>query len=153
MENIDIIAILLTIIAVFIAIFIFRRILIWIALIIVLAVIGYFILQDNNAILTTPSYNNNNLGYLEKFKNHYCDFLYDKDDSLMCNLIVYPIYNDILKTYDRQELIKMNKKQFTELLLKTAIQHKKEIFNKLKQERALYLWEDFKLDLENKNFY
>ncbi len=156
MENIDIIALLLTVIAVFVAIFIFRRILVWVALIIILAVIGYFILQNNNPSpqgskgIPTRNLTNN---YLEQFKDHYCGLLYDRDDSLMCNIVITPIYNDLVTQFDTKKLSRMNKAEITKLIIQTAYDHKKEILQKLKKQKALYLWEDFTYDIKNNAIY
>ncbi len=156
MENIDLIALLLTIIAMFVAIFIFRRILVIVAVIIILGVIGYFILQNNQGTGQSNNVFNNTktgkISYLEKFKDHYCSLLYDKDDSLMCYVIAQPIYNDIVKNYDPNELNSMNKKEFAKILIQAAYRHKNEILKKLKKNKA-YLWEDFVLDLKNANIY
>ena len=156
MGNIDIIALLLTIIAVFVAIFIFRRVLIWVALIIILAVIGYFILQNKTGSSTRPtqaSGKQNYVGLIEKFKDNYCGLLYDKDDSMMCSIIIQPIYNDIVTTYNQKQLSRMNKVELTKIIVQTAYKHKKEILRKLKSHNAIYLWEDFTYDIKNSRLY
>ena len=154
MENIDLIALLLTIIAIFVAIFIFRKVLVWVALVIILAVIGYFILQDKQGGFNqNPMPQNQSAGYIEKFKDNYCGLLYDRDDSLMCTIVITPIYNDIVSTYTVKELAHMNKAELTKIIVKTALEHKKEILSQLKKQKALYLWEDFTFDLKNNNIY
>ena len=154
MENIDIIALLLTVIAIFVAVFIFRRILVWVALIIILAVIGYFLLQNRQGDFTPnrgPAHRT--VSYLEQFKDNYCGLLYDRDDSLMCYVIITPIYNDIVSNYPAQQLSHMNKSELTKIIIQTAYKHKKQIINQLKKNKALYLWQDFTFDIKNKTIY
>ncbi len=154
MHDIDIIALLLTIIAIFIAIWFLRKVLILIAILIIVAVIGYLYLQNNQDFTTntTPSpRHSRNIELLEKFRDNYCGMLYDRDDSLMCADIVEPIYNDIVSHYNLDSLRVLSKKQMFNLLVQVASKNKVKILRKLKQDNALYLWTDFVQDL--KHFY
>ena len=155
MHDIDIIALLLTIIAIFIAIWFLRKVLILIAILIVVAVIGYLYLQNNQDLTTGSSpagaSHSENIEMLDKFKDNYCGMLYDRDDSLMCSDIVEPIYQDIVKNYNLDSVSALSKKQMFRFLVQVASKNKGKILRNLKRDNALYLWTDFVQDL--KHFY
>ncbi len=154
MHDIDIIALLLTIIAIFIAIWFLRKVLILIAILIIVAVIGYLYLQNNQDFTTnsTPSpRHSRNIEMLDKFKDNYCGMLYDRDDSLMCQDIVEPIYDDIVNNYNLDSVRSLSKRQMFHFLVQVASKNKGRIIRSLKRDNALYLWSDFVQDL--KHFY
>ncbi len=210
MGNIDVIALLLTIIAIFIAIFVFRRFLIFIALLIVIAVIVYLYIEANphtKSIFnskssrtehmvpvanqrTGPSSNTINvlprtgpvnsgkqtgsgvssnvteqqtggverqsteqLSKLDKFKYNYCGVMVDHDDSLMCELIIMPIYNDLAKHYTIAQLKAMNKTQFINAVIQSAKREKHTIVTNLMNNNAFYLWNKFINDLKHEAIY
>ncbi len=154
MENIDIIAILLTVIAIFVAIWIFRRVLIVVAIIIILAVIAYLFLQNNyQGQGQGLPVKRNSADLIEQFKDNYCSYLYDRDDSLMCEYIVTPIYNDIVNNYNLDSVRHLNKVQLTNLIIHVATEHKSEIVGNLRKRNALYLWKNFVQDVKEQYIF
>ncbi len=155
MHDIDLIALLLTIIVILIAIWFFRRILILVAVLIVIAVLGYIFLQNNPGSgqfnMTKPQAQKTSL--LESFRDNYCGLLYDRDDSLLCLDIVEPIYNDIVKNYDLDSVESLNKRQFVNLIIEVAKRNKGKIISNLKRDDALYLWKDFVADIKDFNIF
>ena len=159
----DLVALLLTVIAIIVALYIFRRVLIFVALIILIGVIGYFVYQDKGGDINLDKpkknvirYTNKNVqssnAYLTKFKDNFCGMLYDRDDSLKCYIIAEPIVNQIEKDYSAEELTKMNKQEFIKAVLKAAGEQKDTIIARLKEKNAIYLWGDFKEDLKSIQF-
>ena len=155
MQNIDLIALLLTIIVILIAIWFFRKVLILVAILIVVAVLAYIFLQNNpNSVgfhKQLPQAKQTHL--LESFKDNYCSILYDRDDSLLCLDIVEPIYNDIVKNYDLDSVETLNKQQFINLIIEVARRNKGRILRNLERDNALYLWKDFVADIKDFNIF
>lgn len=86
---------------------------------------------------------------VEQLENKYCTDIKDAKDSVKCYLIIKPICDEIRKKLTEKELneIKHNKKE-TIKIIKEAIKNKKsEIQEKLKEQNALYLWNDFSKDI------
>ncbi len=153
MENIDIIALLLTIIAIFVAIWIFRRVLVIVAILIIIGVIAYLFMQNGEDLTPREFNNQKQTDLLERFKDNYCDLLYDRDDSLICVYIVEPIYNDIVRNYDLDSVRSLDRSQFIHLIVEVAKKNKGVILRNLKKNDALYLWQDFVDDIKHQNLF
>lgn len=157
MHDIDLIALLLTIIVILVAIWFFRKVLILVAILIVIAVLAYIFLQNNPNAGSgqfnkfKPQAQNTNL--LESFRDNYCSILYDRDDSLLCLDIVEPIYNDIVKNYNLDSVESLNKRQFINLIIEVAKRNKGQILRNLERDNALYLWKDFVADIKDFNIF
>ncbi len=156
MQNIDLIALLLTIIVILIAIWFFRKVLILVAILIVVAVLAYIFLQNNpnsGQFHRQWPQQKAQTHLLESFKDNYCSILYDRDDSLLCLDIVEPIYNDIVKNYDLDSVETLNKQQFINLIIEVARRNKGRILRNLERDNALYLWKDFVADIKDFNIF
>ncbi len=79
---------------------------------------------------------------MEALKNKYCN---NPDDSVKCNCIVMPIYEDIKSQYDEKELqsVAKNKVKTIRVVLQSAARQKESIQSCLRDNNALDQWDSF----------
>jgi len=89
-----------------------------------------------------------------ELQSRYCTDNMDYRDSIKCNMIVMPIYNEIVNSHTKEELEQLKKNNVKMLLaLRKAVKNKKlEIQANLKKINALNVWTDFAKELKDNNF-
>ena len=81
----------------------------------------------------------------------YCEDMKTHSDSLKCECIVEPIYEDLKQRLSADELksMKNDKIKFITEVRESINNKKQEIKNKLKDRQAGYLWDEFKQEIKN----
>ena len=88
-------------------------------------------------------------------KKSYCDNSENKQDSLICICIIEPLYNDLKNRLSDNEILHMSENQLKLLaeITKSFNNCKDTINKKLKEHNAMHLFERFRKELQNQDFY
>ncbi len=90
-----------------------------------------------------------------ELRDRYCKSEMSYRDSIKCNVIVLPIYNDIVKSHDSKELesLKNNNVKMLLAMRKSILKNKKSIQDNLKRINGVDIWEDFVRDLKGSELF
>ena len=88
----------------------------------------------------------NDINTINDLHAKYCNNLSDKKDSLKCVCIVEPIEDDFNSRFSKEEMDNMNSGKFALELTKSIKNKRKIIKEKLKENNALNLLDEFKKD-------
>ena len=89
---------------------------------------------------------------IQDLENVYCKEGVSRTDSLKCYCIIKPISTDLHSRFSESELNDLQKKRlrFAKEIIKSISNKKSEIKEKLKDNNALHLLDEFKQDLINR---
>ncbi len=92
---------------------------------------------------------------INDLKEKYCNKQLNYRDSVKCYVILSPICDSIIKNYSQKELRQMawNKYKMNVAIKQSIKKQKPTIHKELKKINALYLWNDFILDMKDNNFF
>ncbi|MCD4792818.1 MAG: hypothetical protein K8R54_06280 [Bacteroidales bacterium] len=88
----------------------------------------------------------NDISNINDLHAKYCDNLSDKKDSLKCVCIVQPVEEDFTTRLSKEEIDNMNNVKFAKELSVSLFNKRKIIKEKLKENNALNLLDEFKKD-------
>lgn len=92
----------------------------------------------------------NGIDSIDDLHNKYCENLSERNDSLKCVCIVQPIEEDFQSRFSQEEIDNMNSLKFTAELSVSLVKKSKTIKEKLKENNALDLLDEFKQDILKK---
>ncbi len=92
----------------------------------------------------------NGIDSIDDLHNKYCENLSERNDSLKCVCIVKPIEDDFNSRFTQEEIDDMNSLKFTAELSVSLVKKSKTIKEKLKENNALDLLDEFKQDFLKK---
>ena len=92
----------------------------------------------------------NGIDSIDDLHNKYCENLSERNDSLKCVCIVQPIEEDFQSRFTQEEIDDMNSLKFTAELSLSLVKKSKTIKEKLKENNALDLLDEFKQDFLKK---
>jgi len=121
--------------------------------IIALVVYIIFFADLSKSIKTEADNSKFNISIFELQKK-YCFENMSYRDSIKCNMIIMPIYNDIVNTHTKEQVeeLKTNKIKMLFAMRKSVKLKKVEIQESLKKINALHVWNDFAKELKENNF-
>ena len=150
-----IIILVIAIVAIVLIIKFLKKVVKIVAISITVVGIGLYLLYVAG-VFQVADVNVNNVEYsfsIHDLRDKYCVEADNYRDSVKCNIIITPIYEDILNNYSEKELKQMEWNKFKMLVaIKKSVKAKKsDIHDDLKDINALYLWNDFNNDFSSGN--
>jgi len=91
-----------------------------------------------------------NMNSINDLHEKYCENVSNKNDSLKCVCIIKPLEDDFSSRFTKEEIDNMTNVIFIKELSISVVKKRKIIKEKLKENNALYLFDEFKKDFLTK---
>ncbi|MBN2890689.1 MAG: hypothetical protein JXL97_02370 [Bacteroidales bacterium] len=135
-------------IAIILLVKLFKKILRTILILLVVAGLAFYIFAYSNIFSGPGSHKKYSI---ENLKEKFCSDMQTQKDSVKCELIITPIYNDMKSTYTDEELLALEENPigYFKALNQAIKRNKKDILQNLAKNKQEDLWQNFIQDINN----
>lgn len=129
-------------------VFIFRKVIRVIFGLVLLAGLLYYVFIFSN--IFTPPQKHAKFS-IENIKQKYCENMLTHQDSIKCEYIISPIFNDITGRYTDEQLLNYEKKplEYYKIVNTSVKRNKNQIIKNLTKQKEKQLWSSFIRELKN----
>ncbi len=125
---------------------IFKKLIRTIFILIIVASLAFYVFVYSDMLRNPDKHAKYSIEYL---KDKYCENLTTHKDSVRCEYIITPIYNDIKARYSDQELKNFERDpvKYFKILKESIKRNKNDIVKNLTKDKEQQMWDDFVQDL------
>lgn len=137
---------IVAVIAIVLLIKLFKKILRTVLILLVVAGLAFYIFAYSNIFSGPGSHKKYSVEYL---KDKFCTDMQTQKDSVKCEMIITPIYNDMKSAYTDEELLALEKNpiDYFKALNQAIKRNKKDIMKNLAKNKQEDLWDNFIKDI------